>query len=159
MANNLSNLDANQVLRSAYDDSSNTLRTSIPALTTEIELDADDGDSVKTKALAIDNTVLLNAVDASSDQTSSSVNILEYRGFYVSIIASSLNAADSTIVIQASTDDTNWANVSGASVTLGSGNSVEAFNIVDAMYKYFRVVYTSNTVSTGTITVQYVVKG
>lgn len=63
MANNLSQLDANQCIRSAYDDTSNTLRTSLPALTTEIELDATDGDSVisytlntQQQATGIDNS-------------------------------------------------------------------------------------------------------
>ncbi len=63
MPNNLSNLDANQVIRSVYDETSNTLQTSLPSLTTEIELDATDGDSVishthndQQSALLIDNT-------------------------------------------------------------------------------------------------------
>ena len=153
----LSRLDMAQILKKVYDDSSESLKTNLQASTTQIELDADDGDSVKTRAIAIDNTVLLNAVDASSNQTSSSVNILEYRGFYVSIIAASLNAADATVAIEASADDTNWKQVS--SITLASGSSVDDFNISNAMYKFFRVVYTATSVTAGTVTAKYVVKG
>lgn len=66
-----SKLDANQCIKTAFDDSTETLKVSIPAVTTEIELDASDGDSVLSHTYNVSNT-------ASLDNSSTGVVISEF---------------------------------------------------------------------------------
>lgn len=157
----LSRLDANQIIKSVYSEADNALKT-VPSASTSfsIELDAADGDSIATRPMAVDNTVLLNAVVASSNQTSSDVNILNYRGYFITLVWASLTGTlDGTIKIQASVDGTNYHDIASSVVTLSSANGSEGLNVDNAFYKIFRVVYTKNNITNGTITVKYVVKG
>ena len=158
MANNLSNLDANQCIRSVYDNISNTLKVSLPSITTAIELDATDGDSIEVRSMAIDETSLLAAADATSDQTSANQNILNYNKLYIVVQANSLNTADSTVVVQGSVDGSIFVNTATPTV-LASGSSNIALSITDATYKYFRLFFDHGTNSAGTITADYVAKG
>lgn len=153
-----SKLDANQCIKHSYDDSSETLKVSITAATTQIELDANDGDSVETRSMAVDATNLLSAASAASNQTSVGQDILKYSKLYVVVQAAGLDAADGTVVIQGSIDNSVFVDVASPTV-LGSGNTNLAFNIDDANYKYFRVSFVSNTNTAGTITADYVAKG
>lgn len=157
----LSRLDANQIIKSVYSEADNALKT-VPSASTSfsIELDATDGDSVATRPMAVDNTTLLNAVDASSNQTSSDVNILNYRGYFVSLVWASLTGTlDGTVKIQASVDGTDYHDIASSVVTLDSANGSEGLNVDNAHYKIFRLIYTKNNISGGTVTAKYTVKG
>lgn len=66
-----SKLDANQCIKSAFDDSSETLKVSMPAVTTQIELSASDGDSVISHTNNVSNT-------ASLDNSSTGVVLAEF---------------------------------------------------------------------------------
>jgi|CXWL01.1.fsa_nt_gi hypothetical protein len=154
-------LDANQVLKNSYDEASGSLKTTPSGATSfSVELDATDGDTIATRPMAVDVTTLFSAVAASSNQTSSAVNILDYRGFFVSIVWASLTGTlDGTVVIHASVDDTTYHPIASSSTTLSSANGSEGLNTDNSYYKYFKVVYTKNNISGGTLTVKYTVKG
>lgn len=156
----ISQRDANQCIRLAYDDTEQAFKM-IPSSNTSfsIELDADDGDSVETRSVGVANTVLQSAVSAASADTSSAVDISNYSKLYISVLAASLDAADATLQLQASSDGTNFADVSGESITLASGTSNDHFIIENAPYAYFRLVYSEGSNTTGTVTTQYNLKG
>jgi len=156
----MSQRDPNHIIRLSYDETANAIKI-IPSSSTSfaIELDATDGDSVETRSMAIANTVLLNAVAAGTTVNSSAVDISKYKGIYISIIAAGLDAADGAIQLEASSDGTTFKAVSGQSVTLASGASNDHLLITDAPYAYFRIAYTKGTNTTGTVTVQYNLKG
>jgi len=152
--------DPNLIFRFAYDDAEEALRT-IPSSNSSfaIELDADDGDSVETRSKNVANAVLQSAISATSGDTSSSADISAYSKLYVSIIGDSLDTADATVQLQASSDDTNFADVGGAIVTLASGATVNHIIVENAPYAFFRLVYVEGTNTTGTVTTQYNLKG
>lgn len=155
-----SKLDFGQIMKYVYDEATESLKTTPSDSTSfEIELDATDGDSVNTGALAQSNTVLQNGISADTGDTTSAVDVSNYRGIYISVIADSLNAADGEVKLQASSDGTNFADVSSASVTLASGNSVNHIIVDYAPYVYFRLVYTEGSNTAGTVTTQYNLKG
>ena len=148
------------ILRECFSLTDGALKT-VPAAATSfaIELDAADGDSVEVRSMAVDVTTILNAVAASSNQTSSGVNILKYKGFCAFISWTGLDAADGAVKLQASIDDTTYSDITGTSTTMATTPSSILLNITDAYYKYFRVVYTKNSVTTGTVTAKYTTKG
>lgn len=156
----ISKLDANQCIRSSYDDATGTLAVSIGSLTTEIELDADDGDSVKTRSLAVDVTTALDAVSAGANQTSTGISFLEYKNYAVQISWDSLTGTlDGVVVVQASLDDTIYTDLSASQTTLSAASGNTLFNAENAAYKYFRISYTANGVTTGNLTAKYTLKG
>lgn len=156
-----SQLDFHQIIKESFDDTAGALKT-VPSSATSftVELDATDGDTVATRPMSVDNTVLLNAVLASSNQTSSAVNVLNYRGYFISLSWASLTGTlDGTISIQASTDDSTYHTIASSTVTLSSANGSEGLNVDNAYYKYFKVAYTKNNCTGGTITAKYTIKG
>ena len=152
-------LDANQVIKSVYDESSGAFKT-IPASATSfsIELDATDGDSIETRKMAIDTTTLLNAVSGGSNVTSSPIDVLKYScaAFVVSFSGVG-GGLDGVISYQYSLDNTVWLD-SGevTNINAASGNSLKILNPLPV--KHVRLNYTANTTTGGTITVKYIVK-
>lgn len=68
--------------------------------------------------------------------------------------SASFNAADATVKLQHSNDATNWLDVTDGSITIASGtNSAVLTPVVDLAMRYYRVVYTKNSNSAGTIQV------
>jgi len=66
----------------------------------------------------------------------------------------SFNQADATVKIQHSNDNSNWADVTDGSITIASGTASQNLTpITNLAMRYYRIVYTKNTNSAGTITV------
>ena len=67
----------------------------------------------------------------------------------------SFNAADATVKLQHSNDKTNWDDVENGSKTVdASGTSSRNLTpITNLAMRYYRIVYTKNSNSAGTITV------
>ena len=66
----------------------------------------------------------------------------------------SFNAADATVKLQHSNDNTNWENVTDGSITIASGTATQSLTpITNIAMRYYRIVYTKNSNSAGTITV------
>lgn len=155
----MSKLDANQVIKSVYSEADGALKT-VPAASTSfaIELDADDGDSVEVRSQSSDTVILLDEIDASQDVTSDEINVLNYKSVYLAINWEDLDAADATIQIQGSLDNSFWFD-EGAAITLAATPDSELVKMSDCGYKFVRVVYTANTNAAGTVTVKYLLKG
>jgi len=147
MANNMSNLDANQCLRSAYDDTLNAFIVT-----------PDSAATFETSIEVVDATNLLSAVDATAGVNSAAQNILQMKGFYIVVTAAGIDQADAVLKVQASIDGTIFVDVAGATVTIASAASF-SIEVSSAMYKFFRVNYAEGTNSAGTITASYVAKG
>lgn len=155
----MSKLDANQVIKSVYSEADGALKT-VPAASTSfsIELDATDGDSVETRSMAVDVVTLSSAVSAAASFNTVSVNCLQYNTLGVQFSWTGLNAADATLQLQGSYDGTVWFN-EGAVETLAASPGNAKRKVTDNDYKQFRVVYAHGTVSAGSITLKYVMKG
>lgn len=155
----MTKLDANQVIKSVYSEADGALKT-VPAASTSfsIELDADDGDSVEVRSQSSDTQILLNAVNAGSNQTSSAVNVLKYQNVYIAMDWTGLDAADATIQVQGSLDNSFWFD-EGAAITLASTPDSELVKLNNCGYKFIRIVYTANSNTQGSLTVKYLLKG
>ena len=164
----LSKLDMAQILKAVFDEDTQSLKTSgtagsagggaAPGSEMSIEIDANDGDNIAVRPLATDTADMLSTVDASTDQVSSSVDILNARGYAIQTSYSSIiGAGDGSIVIQASLDDVIWTAVSVSPVVIGDDSIL--FNADGAYYKYVRVSYLASGNTGGTVTAKIVVKG
>lgn len=154
-----SHLDSGSCIRHSYSNTDEALRI-IPSSNTSfaIELDATDGDTVATRAMSEESSSWFSVAAINSAENSPSVDITNYRGYAVQVVATGLDAADATVDIEASIDGTNFAPL-GAAITLASGSSVRMVNAADANYKYFRMAYQPGSVTAGTIAMEYMVKG
>lgn len=132
----LTQLDANQVIKTVYDP---------------------DTQALKTNPAIVDTTVWLDGLAAGVDHTSTAVNVLSYR--VVGVIAdwASLDHVDGTLQFQGSLDNSLWDNI-GSATTLSSASGHQAFSLVDEPYKYVRLVYSHGTNTTGTITAKYILR-
>lgn len=132
----LSQLDANQVIKTVYDPATGSL---------------------KTVAGFVDNTVLLDGISAAADSTSASVNILGYKTTGIVVSWASLNHTDGTIKFQGSVDGVFYDDI-GSPTTLSTASGHQSFSLIDEPYKYFRIVYAHGTNTTGTITASYILR-
>lgn len=172
----LTQLDANQVIRTVYDPNTGTLKVTGPSpIVSNLSAATDSvsiGDSTDTNFLAInadgqapvltspsvvDTTTWLNSVNAGTDHTSTEVNILSYRMVGVMANWASLDQADATLQFQGSLDNVVWDNV-GSATTLVAATDQQFFSLVDEPFKYMRIVYENGSVSTGTLTVKYMMR-
>lgn len=155
----MSKLDANQVIKSVYSEADGALKT-VPAASTSfsIELDATDGDSVETRSMAVDVVTLSSAVSAATSFDTSAVNCLQYRTLGIQLSWAGLNAADGTLQLQGSYDGSVWFS-EGSLETLAAAAGNAKRKVTDNDYKQFRVSYSHGTVTAGTITLKYVMKG
>lgn len=129
-------LDANQVIKIVYNDQTASLN-----ITPQY----------------VDTTILLNAVTAAADVTSSAVYIMPYNVVGVMANWSGLNAANGTLQFQGSLDQVIWDNI-GAATTLSAASGHQSYSLVDEPYSYFRIVYVHGTNSAGSLTVKYVLR-
>lgn len=103
---------------------------------------------------------IINAADASVNQVSAAIpteNML-----YISVQVVMTGSSSGALKLQASNDvipvtnpltaPTNWADISGATVTLTGTAGVFLIPLTNLCYQYVRAVYTHNNGSAGTIT-------
>ncbi len=97
------------------------------------------------------------ATPATSDFTSESEDFFILPVIYgerkvgLQVIATSLDAADSTVKLQESNDDVNYSDIPGASITLASGSSIQTLSFSGLRLKFVRAVFTKNANAAGTI--------
>lgn len=153
-------VDYAQTLKNSYDVTVEALRV-MPVASEgfAIELSESDGDSVATRPLSIDTTSLFTTQTAVADVNSSNVDILNYKGYFVSFTWTGLNAADSVLKLQASVDGTTFHDVPSATTTLVAASGSGFYHVTDAYYHYFRLNYAHGTNTAGSITAKYTVKG
>lgn len=76
------------------------------------------------------------------------------RNLSFQVNATSFNASDATVKIQHSNDNSNWADITDGSLTIASGTTSQILTPISLLgARYYRIVYTKNTNSAGTITV------
>lgn len=147
----MSKLDANQVIKSVYDEATGSLKT-IPGEATsfEIELSAADGDSTQVQSMASGQVVLSAAVAAGANFNSTVMDITNYKTVVVVATWTGFNAADATLQLQGSIDSVTWVN-EGSAVTLATASGASAFKVTDIAYPNIRLVFAHGTNTTGTI--------
>lgn len=170
----LTQLDANQVIKTVYDPDTQSLKVvGLDPIVSRLAADTDSisiGDvtatnflvpnadgSVSTSPVTVDTTTWLNALAGGSDHTSSAVNILSYRVAGVMANWASLDAADGTLQFEGSLDNSLWDNI-GSATTLSSASGHQFFSLIDEPYKYMRLVYSHGSNTLGTITAKYVLR-
>lgn len=152
-------IDYPQTLTNSYDKTEEAIRV-MPVASSgfSIELDESDGDSIATRPLNVDNTTLLNAQSAAADFNSSNVNILNYKGYFISFTWTAFNQNDSVLKLQASVDGTVFHDIAGQSVTLNATSGSGFLKDTDSYYKFFRLNYENGTNTAGSITAKYTAK-
>jgi len=131
-------LDANQVIRTIYDQSTKSLQ-------------------VVSTNIIVDTTTWLDSMNAGADQTSQAINVLQYRVVGVMANWSSIDNTNGSLQFQGSLDGSVWDNV-GSAVTVSTASGHKFFSLVDEPYKYMQLVYTHGSNTTGTITAKYVLR-
>lgn len=130
----MSQKDANQVLRTAFDEATGSLKT-VPNY--------------------VDTTVLVDAAPADSDFTSDPINVLPFKVTGTMISWEDLDQTDGSIQFEGSLDDVIYENV-GSAVSLGTPDGQDGVSFIDEPYKYIRASYTHGTNTTGSITIKYI---
>jgi hypothetical protein len=103
----------------------------------------------------------LNEQSASADATSGIITLqdnLSINNMSIQAIGTGLNATDSTVKLQQSNsmDTSSFSDVldsNGSTYSLTMTSSVMTGILTNVAFKYYRVVFTKNTNTTGTITV------
>lgn len=131
----LTQLDANQVIKTVYDPTTQSLKM-VPGY--------------------VAATTLLNAVPAGVNITSSSVNILPYKVMGVMVSWSGLNTTDATVQFQGTIGSVT-TNI-GSATTLATASGAQDFGLIDEPYESIKLVYTHGTNTTGTITAVYMLR-
>lgn len=95
---------------------------------------------------------------ATSNINSEVIDIMYYALKYgvmgIQVNTASFNAADATVKLQHSNDATNWIDTTDGSITIASGtNSATLTPVTQLAMRYYRIVYTKNSNSAGTIQV------
>lgn len=172
----LSQLDANQVIKTVYDSATQSLKVvGLDPIVSRLASNTDSvalGDVTHSNFLAInaagqapvitnpavvDTTVWLNGLAAGSDHTAAAVNVLSYRVVGVMANWASLDHTDGTLQFQGSLDNSLWDNI-GSATTLSSASGHQSFSLIDEPYKYVQLVYTHGSNTAGTITAKYVLR-
>lgn len=93
--------------------------------------------------------LLLNAADASTDQTSAPYDLQDSQEFSVQVTFSSATL-NGVLTLQASLDGTNYQTITGSSQSVVSGEE-HIWDANDASYQYVRVFWDASS-GTGTLT-------
>lgn len=99
---------------------------------------------------------LFAAQSMGSDITSSTLDPEDYFTLTLSVSWAGANASDANLFPEISTDGTLWSKTpSNYSYVIDAAESVQLFVYQYINFKYFRLRYVHNSVTTGTITVSY----
>lgn len=90
---------------------------------------------------------------ADGDGTVTTSNFISYSGLSFQIDATSLDAADATVQVEKSNNGVNFADISGAVITLPSGTASNFIEIVGAKNEIYKLTITVNSVTAGTISI------
>jgi len=117
----MSKLDYAQVIRSAYDESAEALKTTIQNTEIAIELSATDGDSVTTYVTTV----------AATATTGTAIACDQYKKIAV------YSVAPTGLLVEASPDNITWVTIDNTNAT---------YIIKDLCAKYVRLTFSSGTV-------------
>lgn len=139
----------------------------------DIELDHTDGDSVQlgdgtntitattegskvgldiNQIETAELTTMTSSTSMGSDFNTSGVLVDSYRSGSIIFTWSGSNSTRPTLVIEVSHDDTNYAELNGSGKQLKDASGTDGWQIKDFDFKYYRLAYTANTATTGSIT-------
>lgn len=90
---------------------------------------------------------------STGDGTVTTSNFIRYNGLSFQLDATSLDAADATVQIQKSNNGNNFADISGAVITLPSSTTTNFIEIVGAKNEFYKLVITVNSVTSGTLSI------
>lgn len=91
----------------------------------------------------------INSESVDTDNKGLKVGTLSFQ-----VNSTSFNSATATAKLQHSNDNTNWFDVTDGSVTIATGTSQTVLTpVVSLAMRYYRVVYTPNSNTAGTIQV------
>lgn len=110
--------------------------------------------TVRTAPSYYEETLIAGGTSASAANiTTSASNVLgaSYKYVAFQLNATSLDAADGSIKIQDSLDGTNFSDITGASITVASGTSVNMIRDTAFTGKYIRAVWTKGSNTAGTL--------
>lgn len=100
---------------------------------------------------------IIDEAVATANINSNSVDLNGYvvrQGMSFTANTTSFSAADATVKLQHSNDNTNWTDVTDGSITIASGTASQTLTPITLLgTRYLRIVYTKNTNAAGTITV------
>lgn len=143
------NLTGELVLRAAFDEATESIKTltTIDSISTEIELSAADGDSVQNLPAILGPVSVLTG-PAETTVTSSSLDVSDYRSGVAVVRWENLTGTlDGSLKVQGSIDSTYWFDIQ--TVTLNSANGQTAVTIASNVWAALRVDYTANGVTGG----------
>lgn len=93
---------------------------------------------------------VVSSQDASSNYTSSSINVQSYSSGSLIATWTGFDSSVGTFDLEGSNDESNWAVISNAGVRISETPSgVFAWEFISFSFSFIRVVYTANTVSSG----------
>lgn len=98
------------------------------------------------------------ATPANANYTTDFINVLSYSMAAVQFIGASLDTNDGVIKLQDSLDGSNWNDISGMSLTITAGASVNMLRVPNLTGAYLRAVWTKGTNTTGTVTAKIILK-
>lgn len=132
----LSQLDANQVIKTVYDPITKSLNM-VP--------------------ISVGSTSLLTAASGGISITSSAVNILAFKVMGVMVVWTGLDHVDGTVQFQGSIDGVTYVNI-GSATTLASASGAQDFGLIDEPYAFIQLAYAHGSNTVGTINVVYMLR-
>ncbi len=157
-SNERSRADLLHIFQYVFDEQAKALKT-IPGEETSfaVELNADDGDSVKTRKMAQQLTMLDSANLTTSNLESQVFNVLEYSNLFLSVSWDGATASNSYIELEYSADGVTFHPVN--TITLNGPSGKNYYRDASMNCSHIKVKYTKASNNGGTITVKAVVKG
>lgn len=100
------------------------------------------------------NTYVVAGTTAAANLTCTTIDFFnlprQTQTVCAQFLATSLSAADGVLKIQESNDDTNYVDISGATITLASGSSAPTLTYTSVRTRYIRFVWSKGTNASGT---------
>jgi len=80
-------------------------------------------------------------------------NFIRFGALSFQLDATSLDDADATVQIQKSNNGTNFADISGALITLPTSTTTNFIEVQNAKNEFYKLVITVNSVTSGTLVI------
>lgn len=108
-----------------------------------------------TKPIADATVSIASSQSMGSNFTSGEINAESYTNASIVLSWSGSNSPRPTVVLEGSNDDTTYVEINGSGIVLKDASGAEAWEIVSVDFKYYRLIYTANTATTGTFTADF----
>jgi len=104
---------------------------------------------------AITATTIETSKTMASDFNSTSWNVEGFNRGNIVAVWTSIDGSNSTMVIEGSDNDTDWNEIGSSGVTiLSTVDSSQGWDITSFEFKYYRLAYKANNVTTGTVDIR-----